>query len=314
MTLQQLRYIIGIVAHGSMSEGAKRMFISQPSLSIAVKELEEEMGIRIFRRSSRGISLTPEGSEFLSYARQVIEQAELLEERYLTQKPARRIFSLSTQHYDFAVKAFVNLLKDLDMEQFEWTIRETRTHEIIDDVAQRRSDLGLLYLNGFNRDVILSILQRHRLQFHPLFCAPPHVFISDRHPLSGEKSISLNELEPYPCLRFEQGEHNSFYFSEEILSTTPHSREIHVSDRATLFNLLLGLNGYTICTGILSKELNSGNIISIPLQADDEIRVGWIQNEDAPLGKIALRYLRELRHVIAEYGYSAIPDDPGDPV
>lgn len=310
MTLQQLRYIIGIVSGGSISEGAKRMFVSQPSLSNAVKELEEEMGIRIFRRSSRGISLTSEGSEFLAYARQVVEQADLLEERYSPQKPARRIFSLSTQHYDFAVKAFVNLLKDLDMKQFEWTIRETRTHEIIDDVAQRRSSLGLLYLNDFNRDVILNILRRNRLRFHPLFRAKPHVFISDQHPLAGKQSVSLRDLEPYPCLCFEQGEHNSFYFSEEILSTEPHSREIRVSDRATLFNLLLGLNGYTICTGVLSKELNSGNIISTPLQTREEILVGWIRNEDAAPGKMALRYLEELKKVIAEYGYAPLPDAP----
>lgn len=308
MTLQQLKYIIGIVECGSISEGAKRLYISQPSLSHAVKELEAEMGIRIFRRSPRGIVLTPEGEEFLSYARQVAEQADLLEERYLNKKPARRFFSISTQHYDFAVNAFVNLLKELDMEQFEWTIRETRTHDIIEDVRHRRSKLGILYLSSFNREVILNLLQRHRLKFHPLFRAEPHVFLSDGHPLAGKERLSVKELEPYPCLCFEQGEYNSFYFSEEILSTVLHPREIRVSDRATLFNLLIGLNGYTICTGVLSKELNSSHIVSVPLQAKEDILVGWINHEDAEPGRLTRRYLEELRKVIAEYGHKIMDD------
>lgn len=303
MTLQQLRYVIGIVEAGSMSGGAKRLFISQPSLSVAVRDLEEEMGIRIFSRSSRGATLTPEGTEFLAYARQIVEQTELMEERYMKRKSARRRFSLSTQHYDFVVNAFVNLLRELDVEELDWTLRETRTHDIIDDVSQRRSELGVLYLSDFNRKVMTNLLKRHQVRFHPLFAASPHVFLSDCHPLSGKDGVSLKDLEPYPYLTFEQGEYNSFYFSEEILSAETRRRQIRVSDRATLFNLLLGLNGYTICTGILSRELNSGNITSVPLLVQETIQVGWISREDVVLSLLARRYLEELKRVIRAYGY-----------
>ena len=218
MTLQQLKYIIGIVNSGSINEAAKRLFISQPSLSKAVRELENELNFEIFRRSSKGISLSLEGTEFLSYARQVVEQAELLEQRYLNTKPLKRQFSISTQHYAFAVNAFVNLIKKLNIQEYEWTLRETRTFEIIEDVHQSRSDLGILYLNDFNRQVISKLLKKNDLCFHPLFRAEPHVFVSSAHPLARRRQVLLEDLEDYPCLSFEQVTYNSFYFSEEIFS------------------------------------------------------------------------------------------------
>ena len=296
MTLQQLKYIIGIVNSGSINEAAKRLFISQPSLSKAVRELENELNFEIFRRSSKGISLSLEGTEFLSYARQVVEQAELLEQRYLNTKPLKRQFSISTQHYAFAVNAFVNLIKKL-------------TFEIIEDVHQSRSDLGILYLNDFNRQVISKLLKKNDLCFHPLFRAEPHVFVSSAHPLARRRQVLLEDLEDYPCLSFEQGTYNSFYFSEEILSTIVHRKEIHVSDRATLFNLLIGLNGYTICSGVLSEDLNGSNIISIPLKTKEYMLVGWIDREQSRPSRSALLYIEELKRVITEYGYEVIRTD-----
>lgn len=137
MTLQQLKYIVEIVNRGSMREAASRLYVSQPSLSAAVKELETELGFDIFIRSNKGISLSMQGSEFLGYARQVLEQAELLENRFLGKKPARRIFSVSAQHYAFAVNAFVSLIREYDATEYEFAIRETKTHEIVEDVKQR---------------------------------------------------------------------------------------------------------------------------------------------------------------------------------
>jgi DNA-binding transcriptional LysR family regulator len=254
MTLQQMKYIIAIVQYGSITEAAKRLFISQPSLSNAVKDIEAETGIEIFQRSVKGITLTSDGTEFLSYARQVVEQAELMEQRYLNKKPSRQLCSVSTQHYAFAVNAFVNVISALDTDEYEFTLRETRTYEIIEDVKNFHSELGILYLSEFNEKVITKLLKESHLVFTPLFTANPHVFVSFLHPLSDKKLITLSDLEDYPCLAFEQGEYNSFYFSEEILSTVPHKKIIHVSDRATLFNLLIGLNGYTICTGVLKQQ------------------------------------------------------------
>lgn len=303
MTLQQLRYIIKIVECGSISEAAKQLFISQPSLSNAVKELETELGIEIFYRTTKGISLSIDGTEFLAYARQVIEQTELLEQRYLGKKPSKQLCSVSTQHYAFAVNAFVNLLLALDVEEYEFTLRETRTYEIIADVKNLRSEIGIIYFSDFNKKVLNKLLKENHLIFNPLFEAGPHVFISSAHPLARKKSVTLEDLDDFPFLAFEQGEYNSFYFSEEILSTAPHKKTIHVSDRATLFNLLIGLNGYTICTGVLSSDLNGDNIVSVPLETEERMLVGWIANEKAHLSTIALDYIAELRRVISEYGY-----------
>ncbi len=306
MTLQQLRYVIKIVECGSITEAAKQLFISQPSLSNAVKELETELGIEIFNRSAKGISLTIDGTEFLSYARQVIEQTELLEQRYLGKKPSKQLCSVSTQHYAFAVNAFVNLLRALDVDEYEFTLRETRTWEIIEDVKNLRSELGIIYLSSFNEKVINKLLKENHLIFYPLFEADPHVFISSAHPLAKKESVTLEDLDDYPFLAFEQGEYNSFYFSEEILSTVPHKKTIHVSDRATLFNLLIGLNGYTICSGVLNSDLNGEYIISVPLESDEKMLVGWITNEKAHLSTIASDYITELKRLISEYGYSVL--------
>ncbi|MGI5880238.1 MAG: LysR family transcriptional regulator [Syntrophomonadaceae bacterium] len=300
MTLQQLRYVIKIVECGSITEAARQLFVSQPSLSNAVKELETELGIEIFNRTAKGISLTIDGGEFLSYARQVIEQTELLEQRYLGKKPSKQLCSVSTQHYAFAVNAFVNLLRALDVDEYEFTLRETRTWEIIEDVKNLRSELGIIYLSDFNEKVIAKLLKENHLTFYPLFEADPHVFISSVHPLAGKESVTLEDLDDYPFLAFEQGEYNSFYFSEEILSTVPHKKTIHVSDRATLFNLLIGLNGYTICTGVLNSDLNGENIISVPLESEEKMLVGWIANEKAHLSTIASDYITELKRLISE--------------
>ena len=306
MTLQQIKYVLKTVECGSISEAAKQLFISQPSLSNAVKELETELGIEIFSRSAKGISLSVDGAEFLSYARQVAEQTELLERRYKNKKPSRQLCSVSTQHYAFAVNAFVNLIKSSDADEYEFTLRETRTHDIIEDVKNMRSEIGILYINDFNEKVITKFLQENHLLFNTLFEAAPHVFVSKDNPLASKKSVCLKDLENYPCLSFEQGEFNSFYFSEEILSTVYHKKSIHVSDRATLFNLLIGLNGYTICTGVLSSDLNGDNIVFVPLECDEKMRVGWIVNKKAALTKAAQNYIEELKKLISEYGFDVL--------
>ncbi|WP_088227593.1 LysR family transcriptional regulator [Desulfosporosinus sp. FKB] len=301
MTFQQLKYAIEIANWGSINEAAKRLFISQPSLSMAIKELEEELKITIFERTNKGINVSVEGTEFLGYARQVIEQIELLENRYLDAKPSPQHFSVSTQHYAFSVNAFVNLIQKYALEDYEFTLRETKTYEILDDVKNLRSEIGILYLNDFNNKVINKLLKESNLEFTVLFQAQPHVFISAKNPLAKQANVSLDDLDPYPCLSFEQGQYNSFHFSEEILSTLTHKKNIRVSDRATLFNLLIGLNGYTISTGVLSADLNGNNIIAVPLNIDEIITVGWISHKNVTLSKLATAYVQELEKVIQDY-------------
>ncbi len=300
MTLQQLKYVIEIVGSGSISVAAKRLYITQPSLSNALKELEKELGFEIFLRTNRGIALSAEGTEFLGYARQVTEQAQLLEARYLHTKPARRRFSVSAQHYSFAVNAFVSLVKQYGYEEYEFTLRETRTHEILEDLRTLRSEIGILYLSSFNEKVIEKLLMEINLVFHPLFTAKPHIFVSKKNPLADKESVTLDDLRHYPCLSFEQGEYNSFYFSEEIFSTVFRKQSIFVSDRATLFNLLIGLNGYTISTGVLDAELNGSDIVAVPLDADELIRVGWIAPKNYVLSRLGNLYISELQKTAAE--------------
>ncbi|MGN7167419.1 LysR family transcriptional regulator [Paenibacillus cellulositrophicus] len=300
MTLQQLKYVIEVANRGSMNEAAKRLFISQPSLSNAIKDLEEELNITIFERTNKGITLSKEGAEFLGYARQVTEQAELLESRYLNAKPSPQHFSVSTQHYAFAVNAFVHLVNEYGQDEYELALRETKTHEIIQDVKSQRSEIGILYLNEFNSKVINRLLKDANLKFTSLFTARPHIFISVHNPLAKQSIVTIDQLQDYPYLSFEQGEYNSFHFSEEILSTLTHPKSIRVNDRATLFNLLIGLNGYTISTGVLSADLNGNEIIPVPLDCDETINVGWICHQNAALSKLALEYIEALHQAISD--------------
>ncbi|MEY8435594.1 LysR family transcriptional regulator [Streptococcus hyointestinalis] len=294
MRIQQLHYIIKIVETGSMNEAAKQLFITQPSLSNAVRDLEREMGIDIFNRNPKGITLTKDGVEFLSYARQVVEQTALLEERYKSKTTHRELFSVSSQHYAFVVNAFVSLLGEADMTQYELFLRETRTWEIIDDVKNFRSEIGVLFLNSYNRDVLTKMFDDNHLTYTSLFKAHPHIFVSKDNPLAKKKLIHLEDLEDFPYLSYDQGIHNSFYFSEEIMSQIPHKKSIVVSDRATLFNLLIGLDGYTIATGILNSKLNGDNIVSIPLDVEDMIDIVYIRHEKANLSKMGEKFIDHL--------------------
>ena len=246
MTLQQLRYVITVAQKGTISEAAKELFISQPSLTNAIRELEKEMNITIFNRTNKGVAVSTEGEQFLGYARQVLEQANLLESAYKTSVRDKQHFSVSTQHYAFVVNAFVDLIKELPQNEYDFSIRETQTYEIIDDVATMKSEIGIIYLNAFNEAALTKIIKSKGLCFNELFIAKPHIFVTAEHPLANKESVTMEELADYPYLSFEQGNHNSFYYSEEIFSTVERKKNIRVTDRATLFNLLIGLNGYTV--------------------------------------------------------------------
>ena len=300
MTLQQLKYAVEIARCGSITKATRKLFVSQPSLSNAIMELETEIGITIFNRTNRGITISSEGAEFLAYAKQVIEQVELLEGHYADKKQSKQNFSASTQHYAFAVSSFVNLIKKYNLDEYEFALRETKTYEIMEDVRNLKSEIGILYLNEFNSKVINKFLRENNLIFTELFEAKPHVFISSENPLASKNYVTMEDLENYPYLSFEQGEYNSFYFSEEIQSTVTHKKSITVSDRATLFNLLIGLNGYTISTGVISNDLNGNNIISVPLELEEKIIVGYIIRKDINLSKIALDYIELLKETAME--------------
>ncbi len=295
MTLMQLKYAITVADTGTITEAASKLYISQPSLTNAIHELEKEMNIVIFNRTNKGITLSREGEEFLGYARQVLEQASILEDKYKNGNGGKKQYCISTQHYSFAVNAFVDLIKEYGQDEYDFSLRETQTYEIIEDVARMRSEIGLLFMNDFNETVITKILKSQDLEFHELYVAKPHVFISRRHPLAGSSIITNEELQDYPYLSYEQGEHNSFYFMEEIFSAVERKKNIRVRDRATLFNLLIGLNGYTVCSGVIDKKLNGKDIIAVELADESVMRIGYITHKKGMLSRLGVTYLEAIK-------------------
>lgn len=299
MTLQQIYYVLTISEHSSMNKAAEALYISQPTLTSAVRELESELGITVFRRSGKGTELTTEGEEFLIYARQLYQQYELINEKYTDPSNVKRRFGVSSQHYSFTVKAFVETVKQFDMQKYEFAMREVQTLEVIRDVSSLKSEIGILYINDFNQRVMNKILRDNELEFHKLIDCKAYVYIWKNHPLAKNESISFDELSDYPCLSFEQGEKGSFYFSEEILSMNEYPRMIKAADRSTMLNLMVGLYGYTLCSGIICEELNGSDFIAVPFRSDDDnpnqtMEIGYILKKNVPLSNIGDIYIKEL--------------------
>lgn len=295
MTLQQLKYLVTVAECKNITEAAEKLFISQPSLSAAIHNLEKEMGVTAFVRSNKGVSVTREGEELLSFARNLLEQADIMKDRFCNEKSRMPKFSVSCQHYSFAVNAFVDVVNKYDANIYSFILRETQTGEIIDDVANGRSELGILYLFENNEDVLTKLFKKNDLVFEEIFKASPHVFISKNHPLANNEIITLEELKPYPYLVYEQGKRNSFYFSEEFLSVLDMPKNIQVRDRATLFNLAIGLNGFTVSSGVIDKELNGEDIISKKLDMDCTMRIGLIKKKNIILSRYAISYIDAIK-------------------
>lgn len=300
MTLQQMLYALTVESCGSINKAAETLFISQPSLSAAIKEIESETGISIFLRTRKGIVTTPEGADFLASVKQVYNQYETLNEKYIEKKDIKKTFGVSTQHYSFAVKAFVETAKRYDISRYDLAIRETQTKQVIEDVASLRSEIGILYLSAANKKVMTRLLTERELEFTPLIKCSAYVYLWKGHPLAGKKSISLNELIPYPCLSFEQGDENAFYFAEEILSENIYPRTIRACDRATMLNLMIGINGYTLCSGIISDDLNGSDYVAVAFREDEEnsnsiMEIGYITKKYSIRSKLGEEYIAEIK-------------------
>ena len=301
MTIQQLNYVITISEKGSLNKAAEVLYVTQPSLTSAVRELERELGITLFNRGGKGVTLTNDGAEFIQYARQVVNQYDRLLEKYGKGGNLRKKFGISCQHYSFAVKSFVEMVKKFDTDEYEFAIRESKTRDVIEDVAAGKSEVGILYLSDFNRKAIGKFLKSNQLEFHPLINCEPYVYLWKGHPLAKQKSIRLEELQDYPCLSFEQGPSGAFYFSEEILSTYDYIRTIKATDRATMLNLMVGLNGYTLCSGIICEELNGSDYVAVAFEDKEEevaagrMEIGYIVKENMILSQMAEMYIGELK-------------------
>jgi len=301
MTIQQLNYVITISEKGSLNKAAEVLYVTQPSLTSAVRELERELGITLFNRGGKGVTLTNDGAEFIQYARQVVNQYDRLLEKYGKGGNLRKKFGISCQHYSFAVKSFVEMVKQFDTDEYEFAIRESKTRDVIEDVAAGKSEVGILYLSDFNRKAIGKFLKSNQLEFHQLINCEPYVYLWKGHPLAKQKSIRLEELQDYPCLSFEQGPSGAFYFSEEILSTYDYIRTIKTTDRATMLNLMVGLNGYTLCSGIICEELNGSDYVAVAFEDKEEevaagrMEIGYIVKENMILSQMAEMYIGELK-------------------
>ena len=303
MTLTQLNYLITIAETKSLNKAAEQLYVSQPSLTNAIKELEKELGITLFYRSGRGVTLTNDGTEFLLYAKQIYGQYESVLEKYGKGGSYKKKFGVSTQHYSFAVKAFVDMAKEFDMSKYEFALRETRTMEVISDVNTMKSEIGILYLSDFNRKAIEKLLKSYDLEFHHLVDCQAYVYIWKDHPLAKEASISFAQLNGYPCLSFEQGDNSSFYFAEEILSTNEYSQVIKANDRATMLNLMVGLNGYTLCSGIICEELNGNDFVAVPFRDDAQnpnsvMEIGYIIKKNTVRSKMGELYIEKLKEYL----------------
>lgn len=294
MTLNQLRYVIALSKENSMNEAAKKLFISQPTLTASLKSLEQEIGFDIFLRNKSGISLTVKGTEFLGYAKAVIEQYDILDAKYISKKSIKRTFHVSMQHYTFAVNAFVEVINQYGMDEYEFEIHETKTYEVIDNVKNQKSEIGVLYMNDYNRTVLGKILNDAGLVFTPLFECGIYAYMSKKNPLASSKEITMNDLDEYPCLAFAQGDYNSFYFAEEVLSTYEYKRLVRANDRATLLNLMVGINGYTLCSGIICEDLNGSDYCAIKLKTDEKMTIGYISRKATVLSEIGKKYIAEL--------------------
>ena len=306
MTIQQLRYVTVICDEGSLNKASEQLYIAQPSLTSALQELEKEIGITVFNRSGRGVTPTNDGLEFIRYAREVLSQYDNLLEKYGKGGNLKKKFGISTQHYSFAVKSFVEMVKHFGTDEDEFAIRETRTRDVIDDVASGKSEIGILYLNDFNRKPLEKLLRSNSLTFTPLTECSAYVYLWKGHPLAGKDKIRFEDLKNYPCLSFEQGDKGSFYYAEEILSTSEYPKTIKATDRATMLNLMIGLNGYTLCSGVISEELNGSDYLAVPFEPDDDtvvsnMVIGYISKKNLLLSHIAQLYVKELEQYLCSY-------------
>lgn len=295
MTILQLKYVIVIANSTSIREAASKLFITQPALSTAIRDLEEELGIKIFERTNKGISLSEQGREFLSYAKQAVSQYELIEDRYIEKDREKKHFSVSMQHYVFAVHAFVSAIRKCDVSRYVYSVNETRTDEVLTNVRDIKSEIGVISYSKSNENIIKKIFRKYQLVFHPLMVRETFAYVWKGHPLAHKKEISLEELEQYPCVSFDQSSDNEFYLSEEALGNYDFEKLIKSNDRATSAEIMAELNGYSIGTGIMIESVTlRDEFAAIKLKEEDPLTIGYITRRNHKLSHIGEVYVEEL--------------------
>lgn len=296
MTILQLKYVIAIAGSTSMREAASKLFVSQPALSATIHELEEELGIKIFDRNNKGISLSEQGNEFLTYAKQAVSQYELIEDRYLKSDKDKKHFSVSMQHYVFAVHAFVNVIKEYKTDKYVYTVRETKTDGVLSDVKKLKSEIGIISYSKSNKNIMKKLFREYGLEFYPLMVRNTYAYVWKGHPLTEKKEISLDELKEYPCVSFDQSSDSEFYLSEEALGDYEFDKLIKSNDRATSAEIMAQLNGYSIGTGIMTDSITfKDEFVAIKLKEEDPLTIGYIIRKNHKISDIGKAYIEELQ-------------------
>lgn len=299
MTIQQCKYILKIAECGSLNEAAKHLYVAQSSLSVSVKSLEQELGIKIFERAGSGVFLTEAGAEFVQYARQISEQNDLILERF-SEKHHLNHLNISTQHYDFVADVFGKFLDETGESHYRFSLREMKTYDVIRETELAFCDIGIIAIKDKDRSIMERFIAGKGLTFTPLLRAHPHVFLRKEHPAAKEGAITLEALKDYPYVSYEQGEHSNTFFTEEIAGVCS-DKQVEISDRASLMNVLLASDCYTLGTGIMPSLLNLGRIVSIPLESDDFYIIGYMVRADRRVSDLAEKFLAELRESVKNY-------------
>jgi len=295
MTILQLKYVIAIANSSSMREAASRLFVSQPALSSTIRELEEELGIKIFDRNNKGISLTADGMEFLAYAKQAVSQYKIIEERYLENERDKVHFSVSMQHYVFAVKAFIDTIKRFSHDKYTFSVKETKTDEVLNNVRDLKSEIGIISYSKNNENIFKKLFREYQLSFSPLMVKDTYAYVWKTHPLAHLKEISVEDLKDYPCISFDQNSKGEFYLAEEALGEYDFEKMIKSNDRATTMEIMAGLNGYSIGTGIMTESVAiRDDYICIKLKEEDPLTIGYIVRQTHTLSEIGKNYIEEL--------------------
>lgn len=298
MTIQQCKYVLEILKRGSFNEAAKTLFIAQSSLSASVKALESELNIKIFERSNSGVLLTDEGAEFVRYASCIAEQNDFIADRYTDGNKCKNLH-IATQHYDFVADIFTKMINSITDDAYKVSLKETQTYNVIKEVENGYCDIGIIAIKNTDYDIMNRFLGNKKLEFTPILKAEPHVFVSKEHFLSRKDCVTYTELKEFPFVSYEQGKHANSFFTEEIMEDTVYNRHIEISDRASLMNVLLTTDCYTIGTGIMPSNLNEGKIVSIPLESEDYYNIGYILNSDRKISdmtKCFIKMLNEMKH------------------
>ncbi len=294
MTILQLKYVIAIDEECSMRKAADKLYVSQPGLSSAVRDLEKEIGIQIFERVHNGVVTTSAGASFIAYARHAVEQFEIVEDKYLNSKNEKPTFSVSMQHYTIAVNAFIDTVKEFELPEYQFSIRETQTSEVIDDVKNMKSEVGVIALSDFNKNTFKKIFADASIEFHELFSRDTYVYMRKNHPLADKSEVSLEELQDYPCMVFDQGDNTSFYYREEALATYDYRKVISTNERATSIELMLGLNGYAVGAAMLGDSLNESELTAIKLKEDETLTFGYITRKGSSLSEMGQSFIKKL--------------------